>query len=62
MNEIVISGYTAEVIVLLAERLGITPEEYVLSFFRRGCNAPQTADEPSAENATDSFCRAVHCT
>ena len=33
-------GYLAMVIELQAERVGKTPQEYVLSFFRRRCNAP----------------------
>lgn len=38
--EVSIDGYNAEVIRLLAERAGKTPEEYVLSLFAPGCNAP----------------------
>lgn len=37
----VFSGYLAELIKLQAERAGVTPEEYVISFFRARCNAPR---------------------
>lgn len=40
MNEIIFSGYFAEVIALRAERKGVTPQEYILSFFEPRCNAP----------------------
>lgn len=33
MNEIIIDGYLAEVVRLQAERKGLSPEEYVQSFF-----------------------------
>ena len=39
-NEIVFEGYLAELIRLQAEKAGITPEAYILSFFEEGCNAP----------------------
>jgi len=35
-----IGGYEAEVIRLVAEKQGKSPEEVVLSFFGIGCNAP----------------------
>ncbi|MBO7689048.1 MAG: hypothetical protein J6V72_21900 [Kiritimatiellae bacterium] len=54
MNEIIFEGYLAELIALRAERLGMTPEAYVLSIFAKGCNAP----EPGG----DSFCDEVQCT
>lgn len=34
------SGYLAELIRLQAERIGKTPQAYVLSFFETRCNAP----------------------
>lgn len=37
----VFSGYLAELIKLQAERAGVTPEEYVISFFCARCNAPR---------------------
>lgn len=40
MNTIFFDGYLAELITLQAERLGLTPEEYILSFFNARCNAP----------------------
>ncbi len=44
MNEtIVFDGYFAELIALRAEREGKTPQEYILSFFVKGCNAPDVA-------------------
>lgn len=54
MNEIIFEGYLAELIALRAERQGMTPEDYVLSIFAKGCIAPE------AEG--DSFCDAVQCT
>ena len=35
------SGYLAELIRLQAERVGKTPQAYILSFFETRCNAPQ---------------------
>lgn len=40
MNEFVFSGMLAELIELFAERKGVSPSDYVLSFFDTGCNAP----------------------
>ena len=37
------SGYLAELIRLQAERIGKTPQAYVLSFFETRCNAPSVA-------------------
>ena len=54
MNEIVFTGYLAELITVCAERQGITPEEYVLSFFDTGCIAPESGDA--------SFAHEVQCT
>ena len=34
------TGYLAELIRLQAERVGKTPQAYVLSFFEARCNAP----------------------
>lgn len=44
MNEHVeyFDGYLAELITLQAEKDGMTPEAYILSFFETGCNAPKT--------------------
>lgn len=54
-----ITGYEAELIKLQAERLGKTPEEFVLSFFEVRCIAPTSRGgvrrAPSARRA--SFCR-----
>ena len=36
-------GYLAELITLQAEKNGMTPEAYILSFFEKRCNAPKTA-------------------
>lgn len=44
-NEIVFEGYLAELIRLQAEKAGMTPEAYILSFFDKRCNAP--GREPS---------------
>ena len=54
MNEYVFSGMLAELIELFAERKGVSPSDYVLSFFDTGCNAPM----PSAT----SFSQKVQCT
>jgi len=48
MNEIHFTGWLAELIALLAERKGMTPEEYVLSFFDERCIAP--------DKGASSFC------
>lgn len=38
------NGYLAEVIELQASRRNLSPEDYVLSLFKEGCNTPkQTA-------------------
>ena len=39
-----ITGYEAELIKLLAERARKTPQEFVLSFFEKRCNALCAAD------------------
>ena len=53
------SGYLAELIKLRAERAGMTPQEYVLSFFERGCNAPSGAvGSLSKETANNHFLHA----
>lgn len=39
-NEIIFEGYLAELIRLQAEKVGMTPEAYILSFFCKRCNAP----------------------
>lgn len=39
-NKIVFEGYLAELIRLQAEKAGMTPESYILSFFDKRCNAP----------------------
>ena len=43
-NEVVFTGYLAEVIRLQAEKKGITPEAYILSFFEKRCNAPRRGE------------------
>lgn len=52
-NVVVFTGYLAEMIRLQAEKKGMTPEAYVLSFFDRGCNAPN----PVAGRAEGSVSR-----
>lgn len=37
------TGYLAELIRLQAERIGKTPQDYILSFFEKRCNAPDFA-------------------
>lgn len=37
------TGYLAELIRLQAERIGKTPQDYILSFFEKRCNAPNFA-------------------
>ena len=34
-------GYLAEVIELQASRRNLSPEDYILSLFKEGCNAPK---------------------
>ena len=43
MNDTTVTfeGYLAEVIELQASRRNLSPEDYILSFFVRGCNAPK---------------------
>lgn len=48
MNEVVITGWLAELIALQAERRGMTPEDYVISFFDGRCNAPDAAHDSFA--------------
>lgn len=38
-EEVVFTGILAELIKLFAERNGMTPSEYVLSFFEQGCTS-----------------------
>lgn len=45
-EEVVFTGMLAELIILLAERKGVSPSDYVISFFDKGCNAPN-GEEPS---------------
>lgn len=42
MNDTIVTfeGYLAEMIELQASRRNLSPEDYILSFFVRGCNAP----------------------
>lgn len=36
-----LTGYTAEVIKIRAQQAGLTPAQYILSFFEKRCNAPK---------------------
>lgn len=56
---IVFDGYVAELIRLQAEKLGLTPEAYIISFFKAGCNAPRLNLKPSRCVA---FAQRVQCT
>lgn len=42
MNDTTVTfeGYLAEIIELQASRRNLSPEDYILSFFVGGCNAP----------------------
>lgn len=42
-EEVVFTGMLAELIILLAERNGLSPSDYVISLFDKGCNAPDGA-------------------
>ena len=48
------TGYLAELIRLQAERMGKSPQAYVLSFFETGCNAPCAAQVVFKKRETDS--------
>ena len=53
---LIFSGYLAELIKLQAERIGLTPQAYILSFFEGGCNAPSGAISfRSSENGKNKF-------
>lgn len=52
------NGYIAEMIRLQAERKGMSPEEYVLSFFEMRCNAPKSVrGRALVKPRASSFCR-----
>lgn len=42
-NTVIFEGYLAELIRLQAEKCGLTPEVYIISFFANRCNAPIAA-------------------
>ena len=44
-EEVVFTGMLAELIILLAERKGVSPSDYVISFFDKGCNAPNGEEQ-----------------
>ena len=60
MNTVIFSGYIAEVIALRAERKNTTPAAYVLSFFDKRCNAPES--EETQTKPRISLRREVQCT
>lgn len=37
---VVFDGYVAEMVRLQAEKQGLSPEAYIISFFEKRCNAP----------------------
>ena len=38
-------GYLAELVMVFAEKAGVTPADYILSFFGGRCNAPSAQNE-----------------
>ena len=50
-------GYLALMIAVFAEKAGMRPDEYILSFFDGGCNAPSLKN-----TARPSFTHKVQCT
>ena len=54
-NVVVFEGYIAAQIELQAERAGKTPQEYVLSFFDTGCNAPTETKEGKAKEGVKAL-------
>lgn len=47
----IFDGYLAELIKLQAEKLGKTPQEYVLSFFEIRCIAPSSRSASAGRNS-----------
>lgn len=57
-NTVVFKGYLAELIRVLAEKEGKTPEAFVLSFFEVRCNAPTVRTPARLRGHRDAiFCK-----